>query len=159
VRRARWVSGRLAGDGDEDMPPLVAVTPFVELAHAGLQHLIGVEARVLAQQRPRQRGDQRLRRVVKREMACHQASRQLDLPLPVEGIEQGEVEQALLGHSTIVMTMRYAHVAPSTMRAAIELLNPRRFMTAEFGQPAVNQWAADQQRRMAKSESLLPKMA
>jgi integrase len=69
------------------------------------------------------------------------------------------IVQALLGHSTIVMTMRYAHVAPSTMRAAIELLNPARFMTADFGQPAVNQWAADQQRRIEISESGLPKSA
>ena len=52
--------------------------------------------------------------------------------------------QALLGHSTIVMTMRYAHVAPSTTRAAIELLNPRRFATTNSGQPAVNQWGHHQ---------------
>jgi integrase len=78
--------------------------------------------------------------------------------LAMRGVPLNTV-QALLGHSTIVMTMRYAHVAPSTMRAAIELLNPRRFMTAEFGQPAVNQWAADQQRRMEVSKSLLPKSA
>jgi integrase len=69
------------------------------------------------------------------------------------------IVQALLGHSTIVMTMRYAHVAPSTMRAAIELLNPARCMTAEFGQPAVNQWAADQQRRSEASKHVLPKAA
>jgi integrase len=69
------------------------------------------------------------------------------------------IVQALLGHSTIIMTMRYAHVAPSTMRAAIELLNPARFMTADFGQPAVNQWTTDQQRRMEASKSPLPKAA
>jgi hypothetical protein len=67
------------------------------------------------------------------------------------------IVQALLGHSTIIMTMRYAHVAPSTMRAAIELLSPARFTTADFGQPAVNLWAAYQQRRMETSESLLRK--
>jgi len=76
--------------------------------------------------------------------------------LAMKGVPLNTV-QALLGHSTIVMTMRYAHVAPSTMRAAIEMLNPQRFMTAEFGQPAVNQWAADQQRRMEESKGLLPK--
>jgi integrase len=67
------------------------------------------------------------------------------------------IVQALLGHSTIVMTMRYAHVAPSTMRAAVELLNPGRFTNTEFGQPAVNQWAVDQQRRLEASKDLLPK--
>jgi integrase len=69
------------------------------------------------------------------------------------------IVQALLGHSTIVMTMRYAHVAPSTMRAAIELLNPARLINNEFGQPAVNQWSADQQRRMQASESVFRKVA
>ena len=29
----------------------------------------------------------------------------------------------LLGHSTLTMTMRYAHVAPSHKRKAVELLN------------------------------------
>ena len=43
--------------------------------------------------------------------------------------------QALLGHSTIVMTMRYAHVAPSTLRTAIDLLNPRTAANADFGHP------------------------
>lgn len=68
------------------------------------------------------------------------------------------VVQTLLGHSTIVMTMRYAHVAPSTMRAAIELLNPKRFMTVNLGQPAVNQWAEEQE-RLEMSKCLLPKSA
>ena len=31
--------------------------------------------------------------------------------------------QALLGHSTITMTMRYTHVAPSALRSAIDLLS------------------------------------
>jgi integrase len=65
--------------------------------------------------------------------------------LAMKGVPLNAV-QALLGHSAILMTMRYAHVAPSTMRAAIELLNPRRFMTGKCGQPAVNQWADEQER-------------
>jgi integrase len=69
------------------------------------------------------------------------------------------IVQALLGHSMIVMTMRYAHVAPSSMRAAIELLNPARFLAGDFGQPAVNHWTADQQRRMQESEARLRKAA
>lgn len=48
--------------------------------------------------------------------------------------------QALLGHSTITMTMRYAHVAPSTLRSAIAVLNPSRRGIAEFGQPVGNRW-------------------
>ena len=76
--------------------------------------------------------------------------------LAMRGVPLNTV-QALLGHSTIVMTMRYAHVAPSTMRAAIELLNPRRLMTARSGQPAGNQWA-DEQVRLETSKGLLPNL-
>lgn len=77
--------------------------------------------------------------------------------LAMKGVPLNTV-QALLGHSTIVMTMRYAHVAPSTMRAAIELLNPKRFVTDKVGQPAVNQWM-DQQERLERSDHPLPKYA
>src|SRR5205807_1135571 len=45
------------------------------------------------------------------------------------------VVQALLGHSSIVMTMRYAHVAPSASRTAIDMLNPKTAIAAELGQP------------------------
>jgi len=50
------------------------------------------------------------------------------------------IVQALLGHSSITTTMRYAHVAPSALRAAIELANPRMAGDASFGQPAGNRW-------------------
>jgi integrase len=75
--------------------------------------------------------------------------------LAMKGVPLNAV-QALLGHSTIVMTMRYSHVAPSTMRAAIELLNPRRFVTGGFGQPTVNHWAAEQQRAARGVQKLSP---
>jgi site-specific recombinase XerD len=77
--------------------------------------------------------------------------------LAMKGVPLNTV-QALLGHSTITMTMRYAHVAPSTMRAAIELLSPRRLMTADCGHPVVNQWA-EEQMRLEESKKLLPKCA
>lgn len=48
--------------------------------------------------------------------------------------------QALLGHTTIITTMRYAHVAPSTLRSAIDLLNPKMVPFSRFGQPVGNQW-------------------
>jgi integrase len=50
--------------------------------------------------------------------------------------------QELLGHSTINMTMRYAHVAPSNLRAAIHLLDAHSGPAPQFGQPAGNRSVA-----------------
>jgi integrase len=58
--------------------------------------------------------------------------------------------QALLGHSNITTTMRYAHVAPSTLRTAIDMLNPKRFADADFGQPVGNQWLQQQRIEIAQ---------
>jgi integrase len=57
--------------------------------------------------------------------------------------------QKLLGHATITMTMRYAHVAPSTLRTAIEVLNPKQRLTGSFGQPVGNQWPSGHQAQIA----------
>ena len=45
--------------------------------------------------------------------------------------------QDLLGHSTVLMTERYAHLAPSSLRGAVELLNYAPNFQS-FGQPAGN---------------------
>lgn len=50
------------------------------------------------------------------------------------------VVQTLLGHTSITTTMRYAHVAPSALRTAIELANPRTAGLQRFGQPVGNHW-------------------
>ena len=47
--------------------------------------------------------------------------------------------QNLMGHSTINMTMRYAHCAPSTLRAAIDMLNPVAALRADSGHPVGTQ--------------------
>jgi len=60
--------------------------------------------------------------------------------LVMKGVPLNTVQE-LLGHSTIMMTMRYAHVAPSAKRQAIDLLNPKtQFPSDNFGQPVGNQW-------------------
>jgi integrase len=58
--------------------------------------------------------------------------------------------QELMGHSTIDMTMRYTHLAPSTMRTAIDLLNPSWALSDGFGQPVGNQWLEAQAREITK---------
>ncbi len=60
------------------------------------------------------------------------------------------IVQTLLGHSSITTTMRYAHVAPSALRPAIEMLNPRQALSAELGQPTVNTWVETHRRDVTK---------
>jgi integrase len=57
--------------------------------------------------------------------------------LAMKGVPLNAV-QSLLGHSSVVTTMRYAHLAPSTLRLAIDQLNP---LFRDFGQPVGNQWS------------------
>jgi integrase len=70
--------------------------------------------------------------------------------LAVKGVPL-HVVQTLLGHSTITTTMRYAHVAPSALRAAIDMLNPKQALQGDFGQPVGNQWRSTQLANSEKS--------
>jgi integrase len=73
--------------------------------------------------------------------------------LAMKGVPLNTV-QALLGHSTITMTMRYAHVAPSTLRSAIDILNPKNEYTGkDFGQPVGNPWM-EAQRSVGRSNGV-----
>ena len=76
--------------------------------------------------------------VLRHTFASHLAMRGVPLP----------VVQQLLGHSSITTTMRYAHVAPSTLRMAIDLLNPKTLTHADFGQPVGNHWLLAQRREI-----------
>lgn len=74
--------------------------------------------------------------------ASHLAMRGVPLPAIKE----------LMGHSAITTTMRYAHVAPSTLRSAIEMLNPRTMIDANLGQPGVNPWQDAQKREISENQ-------
>ncbi len=75
--------------------------------------------------------------------------------LAMRGVPLNTV-QVLLGHSTITTTMRYAHVAPSMLRSAIETLSPKTANNEYFGQPVGNQWLRAQQKELV-AKSATPK--
>lgn len=61
--------------------------------------------------------------------------------------------QKLLGHSTVATTMRYAHVAPSMLRSAIDLLNPKTLVDADLRQPDGNRWVETIQQETKNAQS------
>jgi integrase len=63
--------------------------------------------------------------------------------LVMRGVPLTAVKE-LMGHASITTTMRYAHLAQSTLRTAIDLLNPKTILDRDFGQPVVNQWLRTQ---------------
>ena len=77
----------IAGDRDQDAPAFIRVAPEGELPDPRLQHLAGAEPRVFPKHRERERGDQRLWRMAKRQVPRHQPCRETNLLLPVERIE------------------------------------------------------------------------
>jgi integrase len=74
--------------------------------------------------------------------------------LAMKGVPLNMVQQ-LLGHSTITTTMRYAHLAPSMLRTAIDLMNPKTAHGADFGQPVGNRWLEAQQKEAAWKGAVL----
>src|SRR3954447_11387374 len=70
------------------MPPRSAVAPFRKLPDACFEHLIGMEARVLAQKRAPEGRDEILRRVSDGKMTRNEAGGGIDLPLAIEDVEQ-----------------------------------------------------------------------
>jgi integrase len=87
--------------------------------------------------------DRRLARVCRtarsRKVTWHILRHTFASQLAMKGVPL-HVVQMLLGHASITTTMRYAHVAPSALRPAIDMLNPKRVANAEIGQPVGNSW-------------------
>lgn len=64
--------------------------------------------------------------------------------LAMRGVPLNAV-QALMGHSTITTTMRYAHLAPSALRSAIDMLNPKTMFGGDVRQYVGSDWIRRQQ--------------
>ena len=101
-RALGWKVGcQIPRDGNKDVPALVAIAPLVKLPHARLEHLVGVKAGILTEERVCERRDQRFGRVTQDEMTGNKASRSTDLLLAVEGVEQSSAD--LLGRDRQVI--------------------------------------------------------
>jgi integrase len=83
-----------------------------------------------------------------RKIGWHKLRHTFASHLAAKGVPMPAVQQ-LMGHSNITTTMRYAHLAPSTLRAAIDMLNPKQVLNEDFGQPAGNAWHRRQLSEMA----------
>jgi cellulose biosynthesis protein BcsQ len=86
---------------------VIGVAPLFELPHTCLQHLIGVEARVLPEHHLREARDERLGRVAKREMARDQPSGCVDLPLAIERAQQSRADFLDRVGKSMVRYLRY----------------------------------------------------
>ncbi len=72
-----------------------------------------------------------------RKIGWHTLRHSFATHLVLKGVPLRTVQE-LLGHSTITMTMRYAHVAAPNLRAAIDLLGARNEPPPNHGQPVGN---------------------
>lgn len=98
--------------------------------------------------RMNRRLEQACRRAGIRRITWHVLRHTFASQLAMKGVPL-HVVQTLLGHASVTTTIRYAHVTPSALRPAIEMLNPRSAINARFGQPSVNPWVEMQLRDIA----------
>ena len=88
---------QIAGDRNQDVPALVGLARNGELSDARFEHLIGMEAGVLAEHCQRKSCYQPFRRMAELEMSRYQPCRMIDLSLSVEGIEQCGADRSRIG--------------------------------------------------------------
>ena len=98
---------------------------------------LGTDGKPFDQNRMSRRLSAVCKRAGLRRVTWHKLRHTFASHLAMKGVSLNVV-QSLLGHTSITTTIRYAHVAPSSLRAAIELLQPKAVGSANFGQPAGN---------------------
>jgi integrase len=91
----------------------------------------------------------RMRRLCKsaglRKIGWHTLRHTFASHLAMRGVPLPAIKD-LMGHSSITTTMMYAHIAPSALREAIYMLNPKTMVDADLRQPSVNSWQEAQRR-------------
>lgn len=60
------------------------------------------------------------------------------------------VVKELMGHADIKTTMRYSHLTVSVLRTAIDMLNPKTALDADFGQPVGSEWRRTQRLELVR---------
>ena len=80
------MSRKVAHDRDHDMPLRFWVGPFAELTHPSFKNLVCVKACVFAQQRMRQRRNDRFGWMIQCEVARHELRGFVAPVLPIESI-------------------------------------------------------------------------
>src|SRR6516164_3045365 len=143
---------QIAGNRDEDVPALIRIAPRAVLPDASLQYLIRMEACIFAQHRMGERGDQRLRRMAEREMPCYQACGEIDLSLPVEGVEQGGADRPWIRRQIIELLTavawdarrRHIEIASKVERhRSVQYAADSRDMSVDVGSPDARQHLVD----------------
>jgi hypothetical protein len=81
------MGGKIACDRNEDMSASVGIAPGSELTNACLQHLIGMEVCIFAQNGAGEGGDQWRWGMAELEAPCNKSCHEINLSLPVESIE------------------------------------------------------------------------
>jgi integrase len=84
------------------------------------------------------------KRVGLRRITWHVLRHTFATHLTMAGVALNTV-QNLLGHSTITTTMRYAHVPPSALREAVDLLGAKRAPSRSLG----NSWTTEERNYLA----------
>jgi hypothetical protein len=126
------------------MPTLVGVAPRREMSDARLQHLIGMEACIFAQQRTRERGDYHLWRMTEREMPGDHPCGEIDLTLPVKGVEQSGTDclricrQIIEPITVLTRQVRRGHIKIASqieLHRAVKYAAYARRVTIDLGRP------------------------
>ncbi len=97
----------------------------------------GERGQMFSDQRLNQEISKACKKAGLREITCHTLRHTFASHLAMAGAPLKAIQE-LMGHANIQITMRYAHLAQSSLRETIGLLEPKRWTSVNFGQQVVN---------------------